>query len=79
MPCYDERTSASWIQEREVEPLEKQVRMLRRRLNAATRAACEFGRFLNPIPDMKGISAETLRWYDQHCKEDQKRKERGKR
>lgn len=78
MPCYDERTSASWIHAHEVEPLEKQVRMLRQRLNVATRVACEFGR-IAARQSVTRITPETLRWYDRHCKEDRKREKRGKR
>lgn len=71
MPCYDPRTDNKWLEGENIESLF-------RRLNAATRAACEFGK-IAMRQHTTAVSPQSLRWFERHCEEDELRKKRRKR
>jgi hypothetical protein len=65
MPCYDSRT-------------EEDAKIMQRRLDEATRAACELAQVLQSSLSAKGfvglVSAETFGWVRAHERADVKRR-----
>lgn len=74
MPCYDERSTGSYVTENEVKPLKAEVTRLRNRLDNLTRVACEMGTVLKHRAHLDDLSSESLGWLKSHEKFDRKRK-----
>lgn len=72
MPCYDERTSGTYV----AKQYEGRVRELEAALNQATRAACELFRLMPGFGDAAWdeISPGTIKWCKEHKKMDARRK-----
>lgn len=81
MPCYDERNSAVYINNHEVEPLRKKVKKLEAMLCAVLSVNIYTGDSLISLINEKesGITRKELRqWWIHHKEEDRIRKQREK-
>ncbi len=72
MPCYDERTSPSYMEA----DCKKREAKLQARLDAVTRVACEALAFLADKDYLEAMSDDTNRWWKEHSAFDNRRKKR---
>lgn len=70
MPCYDERSTASYVEEHEVIPLRREVRRLQARNNKLTKMLCDIGHVVESRPqliahDIMSVSGYA-EWWEEH-------------